>query len=299
MTKPITTVAILMLAEDGRVRLTDPVSRFLPAFKDLKVKSSNDGPPVPAVRPITIHDLLTHTSGIVSPARIPRDPKETLAHYIPTFAATPLEFQPGTRWEYSNTVGFDTLAHIVEIASGEPFDRFLRERIFGPLGMKDTGHMVDSARAARMATVYQATPTGLRPLHFAEIPGYFGGAWGLKSTAGDYFRFAQMLLNGGELDGKRVLSPRSVQLMSSVHIPDTLPGRQRGEGWGLGVRVVSDLAARDTWLSNGNFGWGGAFGTKFWVDPARELVAVLMVQTPASDLGADFDTAVMQAIMAD
>ena len=295
MTKPVTTVAVLMLAEEGKLRLTDPVSRFVPAFKDLNVKSSS-GAPVPATREITLRDLLTHTSGIDSPPRIPTDPAETLAHFLPAFAATPLEFQPGTRWAYSNTVAFDLLARIVEIASGESYDRFLRARIFQPLGMKDTMHAVDSGRAARVATSYEVSPAGLRRLAREDPPGYFGGGWGLKSTAEDYLRFAQMLLNRGELDGRRLLSPRSVELMSTVHIPDTLPGRRSGEGWGLGVRVISDFGARGTWLSNGSFGWSGARGTHFWVDPEDDLVAILMVQTPAAALSADFETAVMQAV---
>ena len=297
MTKPVTTVAVLMLAEEGRLRLTDPASRFIPAFTNFKLKSASGLPPfAAAARDITVRDLLTHTSGIVSEARIPQDRTETLAHYIPTFATAPLEFQPGTRWMYSNTVGFDTLARIVEVVSGESFDRFLQERIFTPLGMKDTAHKVDEARNGRVATIYQASAAGLRRRQYDDAAAYFGGGWGLKTTADDYLRFAQMLLNGGELDGKRLLGRRTVQLMSSVHVPDTLPGRQPGEGWGLGVRVITDPGARGTWLSNGSFGWSGAMGTHFWVDPENDLVAILMVQTPATGLGADFETAVMQAV---
>jgi len=296
MTKPVTTVAILMLAEEGKLRLFDPVSRFVPAFKELKVKSESDAQPVAASREITIRDLLTHTSGIVSPPKIPTAPGETLAHYLPSFATTPLEFQPGTRWAYSNTVAFDLLARIVEVASSQPYDQFLRARIFAPLGMNDTAHAPDNARAGRVATSYETSPSGLRRLQREDPPTYFGGGWGLKSTAEDYLRFAQMLLNRGELDGKRVLSRRSVELMSSVHIPDTLPGRRPGEGWGLGVRVITSLGARGTWLSNGSFGWSGARGTHFWVDPENDLVAILMVQTPAAGLNQEFETTVMQAV---
>ena len=297
MTKPITTVAILMLAEEGRLRLTDPVSRFIPSLTNFKVKSASGLPPfAAAARDITVRDLLTHTSGIVSEAKIPQDPTETLAHYIPTFATAQLEFQPGARWTYSNTVAFDTLARIVEVVSGQSFDRFLQEHIFRALGMKDTAHTVDAARSGRVATIYRASAAGLRSVHYNDAAAYFGGGWGLKTTAEDYLRFAQMLLNGGELDGKRVLARRTVQLMSSVQIPDTLPGRQPGEGFGLGVRVITDLGARGTWLSNGSFGWSGAMGTHFWVDPENDLVAILMVQTPAAGLSADFETAVMQAV---
>jgi CubicO group peptidase (beta-lactamase class C family) len=301
MTKPVTTVAVLMLAEEGRLRLTDPVSHFIPPFKNLKVKSAGDAEAVAATREITVRDLLTHTSGIVSEVRLPRDQAETLAHFIPAIATTPLEFQPGTRWRYSNTVGFDTLARIVEVVSGQDFDRFLRERIFTPMGMKDTGHRVDESKTARLATTYEPAAPGLRRRQVPDgvayaAPGYFGGGWGLKTTAQDYLRFAQMLLNGGELDGKRLLAPRTVELMSSVHIPDTLPGRQPGEGWGLGVRVITDLGAPNTRLSNGSSGWAGAFGTRFWIDPGKELIGILMVQTPAAALGPDFETAVMQAV---
>jgi CubicO group peptidase (beta-lactamase class C family) len=296
LTKPITAAAVLMLVEEGRVRLTDPVSRFIPEFKDLKVAVtlSQTGP---ASRPITIRDLLTHTSGIVAPARIPTEPTATLAAVIPRFAAEPLEFQPGTRWTYSNTVAFDTLARIVEVVSGKTYDRFLRDRIFEPLGMHDTAHVLDAAQKQRFARRYDIAPNGLKPFQRADPPSYFGGGWGLHSTAQDYFRFAQMLLNKGELDGKRLLSPRAVELMAAVHIPDTLPGRQAGEGWGLGVRVISHAALRNTWLSNGSFGWTGASGTHFWIDPEERLVAVLMAQAPAVALKPDFETLVMQAVV--
>jgi CubicO group peptidase (beta-lactamase class C family) len=182
------------------------------------------------------------------------------------------------------------------VVSGESFDRFLQERIFTPLGMKDTAHKIDEARNGRVATIYQVSAAGLRRRQYDDALAYYGGGWGLKTTAEDYLRFAQMLLNGGELDGKRLLGRRTVQLMSSVQVPDTLPGRQPGEGWGLGVRVITDLGARGTWLSNGSFGWSGAMGTHFWVDPDKDLVAILMVQTPAAGLSADFETAVMQAV---
>jgi CubicO group peptidase (beta-lactamase class C family) len=296
LTKPITATAVLMLVEEGRVRLTDPVSRFIPEFKDLKVAVTLSQT-VPASRPITIRDLLTHTSGIVAPARIPTDPTATLATSIPRFAAEPLEFQPGTRWMYSNTVAFDMLARIVEVVSGKTYDRFLRDRIFEPLGMHDTAHVLDVAQKQRFAKRYDITPGGLKQVERAETPLYFGGGWGLNSTAQDYFRFAQMLLNKGEFDGKRLLSPRAVELMAAVHIPDTLPGRQAGEGWGLGVRVISNAALRNTWLSSGSFGWTGASGTHFWIDPEKHLVGVLMAQAPAVALKPDFETVVMQAVV--
>ncbi len=295
LSKPVTAAAVLVLVEEGKIRLTDPVSRFLPEFKDLKV-AVTPSQTVAANRPITIRDLLTHTSGMVAPARIPTDATATLATFIPRYAAEPLEFQPGSRWMYSNTVAFDMAARIVEIASGTTYDRFLRERLFDPLGMRDTGHVLSAEARQRLARRYEVTAEGLKPFQRSDPPSYFGGGWGLHSTAQDYFRFAQMLLNEGTLDGTRVLSRRAVELMASVHIPDTLPGRQAGEGWGLGVRVVSDGALRNSWVSNGSFGWSGASGTHFWVDPAERLVGVLMASAPAAVLRPDFETAVMQAV---
>ena len=298
MTKPVTAVSILMLAEDGRLQLTDPVSRFIPEFKGQLVASA-DGARAKASGEITITDLLTHTSGLISPLRTPDPPTKTLGEFIPTLGAEPLEFQPGTRWVYSNTVAFDTLARIVEIASGQTYDRFLKDRVFGPLGMKSTMHRLDAAGTARLATRYDVTPDGLKPRESPDSTIYFAGGWGLKSTADDYFRFAQMLLNKGEFNGVRLVSPRAIELMASVHVPDTLPGRTPGEGFGLAVRVVTDPAARRAWISKGSFGWSGAAGTHFWVDPQEEIVAILMVQAPAANLRPDFETAVMQAYVGD
>jgi len=296
LTKPVTAAAILMLIEEGKVRLTDPVSRFIPAFADATVAVTG-GRTVAASRAVTIRDLLTHTSGIVSPARIPTESGATLADYIPRFAKEPLEFQPGSHWTYSNTVAFDMLARVIEVASGQPYDRFLRDRIFEPLGMNDTAHALTDAQKQRLATRYDVAPDGLRKnVRSTDTPMYFGGGWGLNSTAQDYYRFAQMLLNKGELDGKRLLSRRAVELMESPHIPDTLPGRTPGTAWGLGVRVITDAGRAGVWLSDGSFGWTGASGTHFWIDPTENLVAVLMAAAPAPNLKPDFETAVMQAL---
>lgn len=295
LTKPVTTAAILMLVEEGKVRLADPISKFIPAYADVKV-AVTPARTVAVSRPVTIRDLLTHTSGFVSPAQIPTEPNATLAEFIPRFAAEALEFQPGTQWTYSNTVAFDTLARIVEITSGQTYDRFLRERIFEPLGMHDTAHVLSAAQKQRLATRYDVTSNGLRKAIRPETPRYFGGGWGLNSTAEDYYRFAQMLLSKGEAGGKRLLSPRAVELMEAVNIPDILPGRTPGTSWGLGVRVISDNAKAGVFLSNGSFGWSGATGTHFWVDPAENLVAVLMAAAPAANLRPDFETAVMQSL---
>ena len=295
LTKPVTTVAILMLVEEGKVRLSDSISKFIPAYADVKV-AVTPARTVAVSRPVTIRDLLTHTSGFVSPAQIPTDANATLAEFIPRFASEPLEFQPGTQWTYSNTVAFDTLARIVEIASGETYDRFLRERIFEPLRMRDTAHALSAAQKLRLATRYDVTANGLKKAVRPDTPRYFGGGWGLNSTAEDYDKFAQMLLNKGELGGRRILSPRAVELMQAVNIPDTLPGRTPGTSWGLGVRVISDNAKAGVFLSTGSFGWSGATGTHFWVDPAENLVAVLMTGAPTANLRADFETLVMQAL---
>ena len=312
MSKPITGTAIMMLAEEAKLRLTDPVSKFIPEFKDLKVAvpkagSTPNAPQfytVPADREITIRDLLTHTSGLVSgpvstaeAARLGRKPTDTLADYIPRLASVPLEFQPGSRWSYSPGAGFDTLGRIVEIVSGQTFDVFLKQRIFDPLGMKDTFFSPPEDRLSRIASNYRKTAKGLEKLPDPGPTKYFSGAGGLRSTADDYVLFGQMLVNGGQLNGKRLLSPRSVELMSSIFVPDTLPGRPRGEGFGLSVRVVSDAAARNTFLSNGSYGWSGAFGTHFWVDPKEKMVAIYLVQTPLNEIRGDFENLVMQSIV--
>ena len=325
MSKPITGVAILMLLEEGKVRLTDPVSKFIPEFRGLNVAmlqertgppaaGSASGPPqyytVPPNREITIRDLLSHVSGLASGgpastaevAKDPRRPGETLATYIPRLGATPLDFQPGTRWSYSPGAGFDTLARIVEIASGQSFDPFLRRQIFEPLGMKEIFFHPAEDRLPRIASIYHrdgGTLTKVDQQTRLANTTYFSGAGGLMTDAEDYLQFGQMLLNGGQLNGKRLLSPKTVELMSAVHAADTLPGRPKGSGFGLSVQVVSDAVAAGYRVSNGSYGWDGAFGTHFWVDPKEKLVGILMVQTnnPNSELDRDFENAVMQALV--
>ncbi|HEX7000032.1 MAG TPA: serine hydrolase domain-containing protein [Gammaproteobacteria bacterium] len=314
MTKPVVAFAILMLAEEGKVRLTDPVSRFLPELEGLAVAAEAEpgakgSPPrtVPAERPITIRDLLTHTSGLMSGGAssayaVEIGPRDSLADVLPRLADAPLDFQPGTRWAYSAQFGFDVLVRVAEVASGEPFDAFAKRRIFDPLGMQDT-FFYPPEDHPRVARLYQQTEGGLEVM--PELPFvngvYFSGGGGLFSTAEDYFKFAQMLLNGGELDGVRLVGRKTVELMTSVFVPDTLPGRTPGEGFGLGVRVVTDPAARNTWLSAGSFGWSGAFNTHFFVDPAERLVGVFMTQSAflatRQRLRDDFETAVMQALV--
>jgi CubicO group peptidase (beta-lactamase class C family) len=331
MTKPVIGVAILMMMEEGKVRLQDPVSRFIPEWRDMTVGVALPAPAgargggaaapaapggrgaapepryytVPVERPVQIRDVLTHSSGVVSGTisnfanrAVAAGPKETLADYIPRLGKVPLEFQPGTRWAYSAAAGFDVLSRVVEVASGMPIDRFLKQRLFDPLEMKDTSYIVPTGNP-RLVTLYSRTADGLRP---AQNPGfmngvYFSGGGGLVSTAADYAQFALMLANGGELNGVRILSPRLVELMGSVFLPDTTPGRPRGEPYGLSVRVVTDPAARNTFLSAGSFGWSGAFGTHFWVDPKEKLIAVAMTQTSNQEFLRDFENMVMQAVV--
>jgi CubicO group peptidase (beta-lactamase class C family) len=315
MSKPVTGVAILMLMEEGKLRLNDPVSRFIPQFKDMKVADKQDpaaaGPftLVPAKREITIQDLLTHVSGLGSgPAgnaemrKISKDSRKTLAEYIPLLGGTPLEFQPGSRWTYSPLAAFDTLGRIVEIASGLPFDQFLRKRLFEPLGMNEIFFRAPDASLARIPTTYHRGDGALKKTEGNNslfAPGYFSGGGGLMATTEEYAKFGEMLLEGGKLNGKRVLSPKTVELMASIFVPDTLPGRAPGRSWGLSVIVISDPVAAGQRVGKGSFGWDGAYGTHFWVDPVEKILGVMMIQTdnPNRQVDRDFENAVMQAVV--
>jgi CubicO group peptidase (beta-lactamase class C family) len=332
MTKVVVGVATLMMMEEGKVRLQDPVSKFIPEWKDMTVAVSLPAAPagrgagaapapaaggrgggaaepryytVPIEREVQIRDLLTHTSGVVSGTNsnfanraVAAGPKETLADYIPRLGKVPLEFQPGTRWAYSAAAGFDVLSRVVEVASGMPIDRFVKQRIFDPLEMKDTSYVAPTGNP-RLVKLYSRTGNELRPAQYPNFVNgiYFSGGGGLFSTPADYAQFAMMLANGGELGGKRLLSPRMVELMGSVFAPDTLPGRPRGESYGLSVRVVNDPVARNSLLSEGSFGWSGAYGTHFWVDPKQKLAAVVMTQTSNQEFLRDFENMVMQAVV--
>jgi CubicO group peptidase (beta-lactamase class C family) len=328
MTKPITSVAIMMLYEEGRLRLNDPVSRFIPAFKQQRVAGA-DGNAENARRGMTIRDLLTHRSGL-SYGFLNAGPvgnayrqngvtdgltatEMTLAEGIDKLAAQPLMAQPGSAWNYS--LSTDVLGRVVEVASGQPFEVFLRERIFKPLGMVDTDFVVPDAKWSRLATVYSPQGDGIRPMkdpesfantHMSPIayykPGkkYMSGGAGLTSTARDYSRFALMLAGGGAVDGVRLLSPKSVEMMSVSHTEDlTTPGLLLGPGigFGLGFSVVTDLAATQTLGSEGIYGWSGIYGTNFWVDPKERLVAIVMVQKyPNATVSAAFQPLVYQAL---
>jgi CubicO group peptidase (beta-lactamase class C family) len=328
MSKPVTGVAILMLMEEGKLRLTDPVSRFIPEFKNTKVamlKAAGPTAPqapgqparepeiytVPAEREITIRDLMTHTSGLESGgagtregARMsPRSTSSSLAAYVQTLGVVPLDFQPGTQWRYSALAGIETLGRIVEIASGLTFDQFLKQRMFEPLGMKDTAFYPTDDRVARVVTLYERKDGKLSR---TDTPSWlatktlFSGGGGLWSTGEDYMAFAQMLVNGGVLNGRRLLSPRTVDLMGSNHVGDLYSGvgqRLKGMGFGLTVEVVMDSVAANRRESTGSFGWDGAFGTHFWVDRKEQLAGLLMVQESNGQLMRDFENAVMQAII--
>jgi CubicO group peptidase (beta-lactamase class C family) len=333
-------VAVLMLVEEGKIRLNDPVSRFIPEFKNLnKVAVAKPGAQagpggrgagpggraggsgdevafdvVSASREITIRDLLTHTSGLISGGLgaavagklAPRTPTDSLATYIPKLAAVPLDFQPGALWRYSGLAGFDVLSRVVEVVSGQPFDQFLKQRIFDPLGMKDTGFVTSGDPASRLATVYRRTQNGLErsdnPNALSSTT-YFSGAGGMVSTAEDYLQFAQMLVNGGHLNGKRLLGPRTIELMTSNHTGEMVNGQfgrpPRGMGFGLGVQVVQDAVAADLRQSNGTFGWAGAYGTNVNMDPKEQMVTVVFIQNQGGSgaLHRDFENAVMQAIV--
>ncbi len=330
MSKPVTGVAIAMLIEEGKVRLTDPVSRFIPSFKDTQVAVIKPGyvaPAVPAGQPapipdyysvpatreITVKDLLTHTSGLESGSlgnrlggRIaPRDVTKTLADQVPNLAKVPLDFQPGSQWTYSLLAGMDTLSRIVEIAAGQTYEQFLKQRLFEPLGMKDTGFFVPADKVSRIAGLYNRTPKGIEK---ADTPAwlatktFFSGGGGLWSTAEDYAQFAQMLVNGGELNGTRILGPRTIEYMATNQVGTLYTGagaggRAEGLGFGLSMEVVLDNVRANRRTSNGSFGWDGAFGTHFWVDSKEKLIGVLMVQTPGTGVTRDFENAVMQAIV--
>ena len=334
MTKPVVGVAVMMLVEEGKLRINDPVSRYIPEFRGMRVAvaeaggrgaagpgatkggQTKGGAPatpqfytVPADREITIKDLLTHVSGLGSGpmgdsviAKVARKEGDKLADYIPRLGTTVLEFQPGSRWTYSPGAGFETLGRLIEIASGMPLDQFLRQRIFDPLGMKDT-FFYPADGNPRIATLYEQANGTLRKVANPVFMNgaYLSGGGGLFSTAEDYLQFALMLMNRGQLDNKRLLGARTVDLMASVFTPDTLPGRQAGEGFGLSVRVVSDPAARNTFTSKGTFGWSGAFNTHFFIDPVEHIVGIFMTQSAylpsRGELREDFETAVMQSIV--
>ncbi len=288
MTKPVTAVAALVLLEEGRYTVNEPISRYLPEFKNPKVQVAPDRT-VPANREITVHDLLTHTSGVFDPrGRAETYAFPTLAAYMKDFARLPLQYQPGSTWLYGDS--FDVLGYLVQQVSDTPLDRFVGERILKPLGMSDTHYWPPSSKDKRRAMLVvegkdDPDSTSRRPAAAAEAKTFFGGASGLYSTAADYWRFSQMLLNGGTFSGHRLLGPRTVGWMAQNHIADMSSYRTPGLRFGLSVAVVDDPGRLGYPYSKGAYFWSGSQGTIFWIDPAEELTGVLMVQvTPGGSL---------------
>ncbi len=324
MTKPVTTVAVMMLAEEGKIDVMATAAHYLPEFKDVKVGVESMDPAggkpmlkleAPA-RPMTVQDLLRHTSGLVygpfgntlvhqeyNKANL-FDPGQTLAEFVSKISKLPLAHQPGTVWEYGMST--DVLARIVEVVSDMPFDRFVEERITKPLTMPDTAFYMEPAKLQRVAQLQIDPKTGKRP-EFGnpddltkEKVKWFSGGGGLLSTASDYSRFCQMLANGGELDGVRLLSPKTLAVMTSDQVPaqarrvgevqvtqDLNPFPEIGQSFGLGFAVRTDQGHSPVSGSVGDYFWAGAAGTYFWIDPQEKMYAVLMLQMPFVEAGPD------------
>jgi CubicO group peptidase (beta-lactamase class C family) len=312
MTKPIASVGLMMLCEQGRCQLDDPVERFIPSWRDRRVFQGGNHPlfrTAPAERLMTIRDLLTHTSGLtygfmersnvdaayrkLGVADRTR-PGYTLGDMIDTLAELPLEFSPGTRWNYS--VATDVVGYLIEVMSGQTLDRYLREHVFEPLGMRDTGFTVSDAQLPRFTANYERQADGRLKLidgpertAFREASLLSGGG-GLVSTAHDYYRFTAMLRNRGELDGVRLLGRKTVELMTMNHLPHgqdlgdlALAGMftetpYAGLGFGLGFSVMQSPARAQIPGTPGEYAWGGAASTAFWIDPAEDLIAIFMTQ---------------------
>ena len=312
MTKPITSIACMMLVEEGKLQLTDPVSRFIPKFRHTQVYESGTAQnPVlaPMKEPMRIWHLLTHTSGLTYAHNyanvvdemyrnagiglISRE-EATLEETCDRLADMPLVFEPGSSWIYG--VSTDVLGRVIEVASGMSLSDFFQTRILQPLGMQDTGFWVPKEKQSRLAAVYTPDETGLKAVRMPSMeatvltqPKAFSGGGGLVSTAYDYWRFLQMLENGGELDGARLISPTTLDLMTKNHLPNHQDvsqfGRVVGEevfydglGFGLGFAVVIDQAKTKVACSDGTFSWGGIFSTAFWIDPVEEITATIYTQ---------------------
>jgi CubicO group peptidase (beta-lactamase class C family) len=309
MTKPVTSVAAMMLVEEGKLDLDAPVSQHLPELKDMQVGVERTNPATgrkeialePPKRLMTIRDLLRHTSGLVYPPQFSNtainrlynravfEADNTLADFVASLAGLPLAHQPGEVWEYS--WGVDVLARVVEVASGLPFDQFLQDRIFGPLHMIDTGFYVPEAKLARLVEA----PEHRDPQFDVTRPRkLLSGGGGLVSTAADYLRFCQMLLNGGELDGAKILMPQTVQLMTTNSLPPDIRaigeaiGPARGASWGLGFAIRTNPDFSQVPGSVGSYTWNGVWGTYFWIDPAEKMIALLMIQVATSKIGPSF-----------
>ena len=313
MTKPLTSAAIMMLYEEGRFQLDDPITRFLPYFANQRVMAGGNAvkmETVPAVRDITFRDLLTHTSGLsygfMAATLVDaqyralgvdfQTAEQSLGEVVEKAASVPLLAQPGTAWNYS--IATDVLGHLVAVISGQSFDSFLRDRLLGPLGMTDTSFVVPAEKLPRFAANYVPGAGGLTLLddpgdsRFAQPGKIPSGGGGLVSTAGDYLKFCTMMLNKGEYHGQRLLGRKTVELMTSNHLGGDLAslGTRRfsesnyeGIGFGLGFSVTLDPARAQILGSPGEYAWGGAASTAFWIDPAEEMIVILLTQlTPSS-----------------
>ncbi len=304
MSKALTTTALLTLLEEGRLLLNDPVSRYIPGFNQMKVVSGGT-PEAPKLveqeREATIANLLTHTSGLLY-GRTGKDAASklqyeainklymekkqfTLSNWMDAVLTTPLAFQPGTAFAYGTSI--DVVGRIIEVVSGKTLDVFMQERVFEPLGMVDTAFSVPEDKVARFAANYSPRQEGEglicidhpKESHFREPVSFFEGGGGLVSTAMDYLRFCQAILNGGELEGQRVLGSRTVELMESNHMPEGLWGDNRpGMGWGLSWSIYMDPGRLHELVSPGTCRWGGAASTEFWIDPREEVIGLVMTQ---------------------
>jgi len=287
MTKPVTAAAVMMLQDEGKLNVDDPVEKFLPEFRNQWLVQELDTNAMKTVlvkpaRPITLRDLLTHTSGINGPN--PPRYDCTLAEMAMAYSQSPLLFAPGSQWKYS-TPGMTTLGRIVEAVSGKSYAEFLQQRIFDPLKMNDTTFWPTPRQAKRLAKSYKPTPHGLEEISIGAIKGDLSDhhrmpnpAGGLFSTASDICRFYQMLLDGGTLGGKKILSPEAVAQMTRTQTGDLKTGFSPGMSWGLGVLVVKQPTGVTEMLSPGSFGHGGAYATQSWADPKKDLIMILMIQ---------------------
>lgn len=278
MTKPITASAVMMLVEEGKLSIDDQVGKYLPELAHLKTADGVE-------RIVTLKQLLTHSSGMPDLPPDVLNVAHTLADLVPHYLDQPLHFVPGSKWQYSQS-GINTLGRIIEVVSGQPFQDFLQDRFFTPLGMNDTTFYPTAQQAARLAKSYRLVDGQLHEGEIFLLQGrpvtsrerYPAANGGLFSTAGDYCRFLQMILNDGQLDGRRYLRPESVRLMTSVQSGDLKTGFTPGNGWGLGWCVVRKPQGITAMLSPGSAGHGGVYGTQAWIDPQRRLIFILMIQ---------------------
>jgi CubicO group peptidase (beta-lactamase class C family) len=291
MTKPMTALAVMMLQDEGKLSIDDPVMKHLPEFKGqmlLKEKTKDQTVLVKPARPITIKDLLTHTSGLVGSSPLDGNALDvlTLKEAVITYALSPLQFEPGSKWSYCNP-GINTLGRIIEVVSGEDYAKFMKKRLFHPLGMHDTTFWPSKQQLARLATSYQpsADGKGLEPTTIRYLTAPYSdkkrsplAAGGLFSTAEDLLKFYTMALNGGEAGGKRYISEKSLQQMTTIQTGDLKASFTEGMGMGLGFHIVREPTGPTAMLSPGTFGHGGAHGTQGWIDPVTKSIYVLLIQ---------------------